>query len=146
MDASNGHSASIEALATRHHRLGWWALFTFATLGLVLESLAGMRVDWYVDANNETRHTMMRLAHAHGSLLAIVNVVFGLSLRARAAWPRRQVASACLVTATLAIPLGFLLGGVWFYGADPGLGIVLVPLGGITLLVALGLMASARST
>jgi hypothetical protein len=51
------------------------------------------------------------------------------------------VASACLRAATLLIPSGFFLGGVYPHGADPGVGVVLVPVGGIALVVALALAA-----
>jgi hypothetical protein len=140
--APSGRSSSLaEAIAWRHHRFGWWTLFGFATLGLVLESLAGLRVAWYVDAHNETRHTMLRLAHAHGTLLAIVNVVFSLVARARPSLAARPVASTGLIAATLSIPLGFTLGGLWFYEGDPGLGILLVPLGALALLVAVASIA-----
>jgi hypothetical protein len=39
------------------------------------------------------------------------------------------------------MPLGFLLGGVVIYGGDPGLPIVLAPLGGLFLVGAVGLAA-----
>jgi hypothetical protein len=139
-------SSPVEAIAMRHHRFGWWSLFVFATLGLVLESLAGLRVAWYVDVHNEIRHTMLRLAHAHGTLLAIVNIVFCVCIRSMQA-PRRirrsAVASACLVAATISMPLGFALGGLWFHAGDPGLGILLVPVGAIALLVAIASIARA---
>ena len=65
----------------RHLRLGWWSLLAFATLGLGLESLHGFKIRAYLDVSNETRRLMWTLAHAHGTLLAILNIVFGLSLR-----------------------------------------------------------------
>ena len=67
--------------ARRHLRLGWWSLFVFATLGLGLESLHGFKVRAYLDVSNETRRLMWTLAHAHGALLGVVNVLFGLALR-----------------------------------------------------------------
>jgi len=66
----------------RHLRLGWWSLLLFATLGLGLESLHGFKVRAYLDVSNETRRLMWTLAHAHGTLLAVLNIVFGLSVRA----------------------------------------------------------------
>src|SRR5207245_9394239 len=68
--------------ARRHLRIGWWSLLVFATLGLVLESLHGFKVRAYLDVSNETRRLMWTLAHAHGTLLGVVNVLFGLTLRA----------------------------------------------------------------
>ena len=39
------------------------------------------------------------------------------------------------------MPMGFFLGGVVIYDGDPGLGILLVPIGGILLFVAVLLTA-----
>ncbi|MDP7573332.1 MAG: hypothetical protein QF391_17145, partial [Myxococcota bacterium] len=52
------------------------------------------------------------------------------------AWRTR--ASWCLAGATLLLPGGFLLGGVWIYGGDPGRGILLVPVGALMLFAAVG--------
>jgi hypothetical protein len=132
-------------LARRHHRVGWWALAGFAAMGLVLESLQGFRAPWYLDADVDTRRTMFRLAHAHGALLGLINVALAAALKsgmlARLASAART--STLLVVGTLAIPLGFVLGGIWFVDADPGYGILLVPLGAIALLASL--LAIARA-
>ena len=50
-----------------------------------------------------------------------------------------------LRAATLLMPAGFFLGGVTVYSGDPGLGIVLVPVGGLLLFVAVLLTARATS-
>src|SRR5438132_14075230 len=68
--------------ARRHLQFGWWSLVVFATLGLVLETLHGFKVRAYLDVSNETRRLMWTLAHAHGTLLAIVHIVFGLTVAA----------------------------------------------------------------
>src|ERR1700674_605038 len=96
--------------AMRHLRFGWWSLLVFATLGLVLESLHGFKVRAYLDVSNETRRLMWTLAHAHGTLLAVVNVLFGLTLRAAPSMTeaRQQFVSKLLVSATVLLPLGFL--------------------------------------
>jgi hypothetical protein len=44
------------------------------------------------------------------------------------------------------MPLGFLAGGVFALGADPGYAIVLVPIGGILLLAGVVDTARAVST
>ena len=109
----------------------------FAALGLILESLQGFKVAAYLDVSNETRRTMWRLAHTHGTLLGAINILFALTLRSS---PTAVVApwiSMTLIAATLLLPLGFFLGGVVFYAGDPGLGVLLVPVGGVLLLVAL---------
>jgi hypothetical protein len=122
----------------RHLRFGWWSLLLFATLGLALESLHAFKVPGYLDVSNETRRLMWTLAHAHGTLLAIVHVIFGLTLRATATPARNpRTASLCLIGSSLLLPGGFFLGGVAFYSGDPGLGVLLVPVGGVLLLVAI---------
>ena len=59
------------------------------------------------------------------------------------AWSARErgVASVCLRGATLLMPTGFFLGGLIVYSGDPGLGIILVPIGGLLLIVAVFLTA-----
>ena len=125
--------------ARRHVRFGWWCLFVSATLGLVLESLHGFKVRAYLDVANETRRLMWTLAHAHGTALAIVNIVFGLSVRIapELVAGRERLISPALIGATLLMPIAFLLGGVTFYGGDPGIGVLLLPVGAFLLLAAL---------
>ena len=41
-----------------------------------------------------------------------------------------------LRAAVVLLPLGFLLGGVWHYKSDPGIGVFLVPAGAVLLLVS----------
>jgi hypothetical protein len=136
--------------ARRHLRIGWWSLLVFATLGLGLESLHGFKVRMYLDVSNETRRLMWTLAHAHGTLLGVINVLFGLTLRVAPSMPsdRQQFVSKLLVGATIVLPLGFFLGGITFYGGDPGLGILLLPIGAMLLLASLFLIAreTAQST
>jgi len=125
--------------ARRHLRVGWWALLVFATLGLVLESLQGFKVAAYLDVSDETRRLMWRLAHAHGTLLGAVNILFALTLKASApaTMPGLARISGTLVAATILLPIGFFVGGVVFYGGDPGVGVLLVPVGAVLLLLAL---------
>jgi len=129
----------------RHLRFGWWSLFVFAAIGLVLESLHGFKVRAYLDVSNETRRLMWTLAHAHGTGLSILNVLFGVYLGAvpGAAARTHSFASPALIGATLLLPGGFFAGGVVFYSGDPGLGIVLLPIGAALLLIALYYVAHA---
>ena len=125
-------------LAQRHLRFGWWTLLLFLTLGLVLEALHGFKVGVYLNPSNETRRLVWTLAHAHGTLFGLVNIAFAFTVGRLPDWPARQrgIASACLRSATLLMPAGFFLGGLRVYSGDPGVGIVLVPVGGLLLLVA----------
>jgi hypothetical protein len=129
--------------ARRHLRFGWWSLLLFATLGLVLESLHGFKVSAYLDVSNETRRLMWTLAHAHGALLSMVHVLFGLSVRVmpELGTRNRPLISRCLIGASIILPGGFFLGGIGSYGGDPGVGVLFVPVGAAALLIALFLLA-----
>jgi hypothetical protein len=131
----------------RHLRVGWWSLLAFLTLGLVLEALSGFKVGLYLDVSSSTRRLMWTLAHAHGTLLSVLNIVFALTLRLVPGWrePPRRTASRCLLGALALMPLGFFLGGVRTHGGDPGLGVLLVPPGAFLLFVAVLLTARASS-
>ena len=124
--------------AVRTHLLfGWWSIFGFGLLGLGLETLHGLKIPLYLDVANETRRLMWTLAHAHGTLLGLVHIAFAFTLRTGSAIgpERRRLVSRCLMGATVALPGGFFLGGVRFYAGDPGLGVVLVPVGAALLLL-----------
>jgi len=127
----------------RHLRVGWWSFLVFATFGLVLESLQGFKVRAYLDVSNETRRLMWTLAHAHGTLLGLLNVLVGLSIRVlpEIGVAHRRLTSAALLTATALVPGGFFLGGIVFYGGDPGLGVLILPIGAVFLLIAAILLA-----
>jgi hypothetical protein len=129
----------------RHLRFGWWSLLVFAALGLVLESLQGFKVRAYLDVSNETRRLMWTLAHAHGVGLAIVNVLFALTLRIpEFRLQKLRLVSSCLISASLLLPGGFFLGGLAFYSGDPGVGVIAVPAGAVLLLSAV--FYTARAT
>ena len=129
-------------LAHRHLRAGWIALAVYLTLGIALEALHGFKVGFYLDVGNETRRLLFRLAHAHGTLLAIVNILYGLTVRA-VPESGRPLASGALLAALVLLPLGFFAGGIVIHGGDPGLPILLVPAGALALLV--GTLVTARA-
>jgi hypothetical protein len=132
--------------ASGHARLGWWMLAVFAGAGLVIESMIGLRTPWLLDVGMETRRVMFRLAHAHGALLGLVNVAFAASLRTGIValdGPELRWPSRLLVTGSVCVPLGFALGGLWFVEADPGPGVVLVPIGALAVVAALVSIARA---
>jgi hypothetical protein len=91
-----------DALVARHLRVGLFGLLVFLTLGVALEALHGFKVGLYLDVGNEARRLSLRLAHAHGTLLSVLHVVFALVLGTRAA-PARAVAERAgrLLTAAL---------------------------------------------
>lgn len=131
-------------LTKRHLQFGWWMLLLFLILGLALEALHGFKAGLYLNVSNSTRRLMWTLAHAHGTLLALVNLGFAFTVRLLPEWKVRErgIASVCLRGATLLMPAGFFLGGAFIYSGDPGVGIVLVPIGGLFLLA--GVLLTAR--
>ncbi|MSR21838.1 MAG: hypothetical protein EXR91_12845 [Gemmatimonadetes bacterium] len=138
-------SPGVGEASRLHLRVGWWSLLVFLTLGLVLEALSGFKVGLYLDVSSSTRRLMWTLAHAHGTLLSVLNVVFAMSLRLLPHWEQssRALASRCLLGALALMPLGFFLGGVRIHGGDPGLGVLLVPPGAFLLFVAVLMTARA---
>jgi hypothetical protein len=132
-------------LGRRHLRFGWWSLLAFLTLGIVLEGLHGLKSGWYLDVPNETRRLMWTLAHAHGTLISLINIVYGIT-----AWtapgPGADLAGASrfLLAANILLPMGFFFGGLFFHDGDPGLGILLVPVGAVALF--LGVLLAARAS
>jgi hypothetical protein len=126
-----------------HLRFGWWMLLAFLTVGLALEALHGFKVGFYLDVSNETRRHMWTLAHAHGALLGLINIAFGLTVSRLPGWvgTSPQLASRCLISGSVLMPAGFALGGVVIYAGDPGLGILLLPVGAALLFTAVFLTA-----
>jgi hypothetical protein len=135
-------SAAGSELNRLHLRFGWWSVAVFGALGLVLETLHGFKIGAYLDGANETRRLMWTLAHAHGTLLGLVHIAFAVSLPMLPPTGRGQrQASRALVGASVLLPGGFFLGGVRFYAGDPGVGVVLVPIGAVLLLLAAATVA-----
>lgn len=127
-----------------HIANGWLGLFVFTCLGLGLEFLHAWKVDQYLNVEQETRRLLWRLAHAHGTLLSLVQLAFAWTLtQMPEATPVRPIrlASQSLSVAALLLPCGFFLGGLGAQQGDPGPGVVLVPLGALSLLIALGVTA-----
>lgn len=123
-----------DAVVVRHLRAGWWGLAAFVALGSVLELLHAVKSPVFVDAGRETTRLLLRLAHAHGTLLAVVNVLYAITVRARAS-ASSTVASAALLAGLVLLPGGFFVGALWAHGGDPGLGVLLVPPGAAALLI-----------
>lgn len=127
-------------------RAGLWLLAVSLPLGLTLEALHAWKVPVYL--GSALRRELWTLAHAHGNLLGILCLAMaavaprlagGGDVRRRERW---------LAVGACTMPLGFFLGGVLNGEGDPSLGIVLVPLGGVCVFVALvqAALAARRST
>ena len=126
------------SLSQRHLQFGWWTLLLFLLLGVILEYLLATKSKGYVPDNYATRRLVWRLAHAHGTLISVLHIAFGLTVSlvptTKQGW--RKTASACLIATSILLPGGFFAGGIFFYDGDPGLGIFLVPVGALTLFIA----------
>lgn len=130
--------------AQRHLRLGLATTALFLAMGLWLEASLGLRAQGLVD--DELRREFLRLGHAHGALLGLVNVALAYALerlRTPAAWATR-IRPAALVGA-LAVGLGFVGGGLWHGPTDPGPLVLAVPAGAMLLLSSLGATVLLRT-
>jgi hypothetical protein len=129
-------------VAGRHYYVGWVALLVFLSLGIFLEGLHGFKLGFYLDPNVKLRREMWRLAHAHGTLLGLVQLAFAASLMRFGRWtaPRLKLVSFFLIDAVVLIPLGFFLGGLYPTETDPWAGVLLVPIGALLLFIAVAII------
>jgi hypothetical protein len=141
MNRPSKHALPGMQLADRNLRFGWLSLLVFLSLGAVLETMHGFKIGWYVDVGNETRRLMFTLAHAHGTLLALVNIAAGLTARNVDRFSLRPSVSFALIWAGILLPAGFFLGGIVIYDGDPGLGVWLVPIGAALLFYSIARIA-----
>jgi hypothetical protein len=144
MSASKNDPLAIlrRQIARRHFSIGWMALLVFLSMGAFLETLHGFKIGFYLDPNAKLRREMWTLAHAHGTLLALVQFAFAAGLMHFGIWTegRLKLASFFLIDAAVLIPLGFFLGGLFPTESDPWIGIYLVPLGALLLFIAVTLI------
>ena len=137
--------AEWEALARRHQVWGWRLLAFFMTCGLLLEGMHGFKIGLYLDPNNTLRRELWTLAHAHGTLIAIIQLAFS-QVVSRHWWsslPQIRLCSFLYFGAAFFLPAGFFLGGIKPYSnSDPWIGIWWVPLGALFLIMAAIITAS----
>lgn len=149
MSAKNQDPKKSEThLVLNHLRFGWIWILVFLSLGILLEVFHGFKVGWYLDVSNDTRRLMWRLAHAHGTFLGLVHIAFALTAAHFPNWNPKEsrTAGALLTSASALIPGGFFLGGVWIHGGDPGIGIILLPVGAVLLFAAVWTTLRAAAT
>jgi hypothetical protein len=122
-------------------RFGWTAIALFLLLGLVLEFFHLIKAPFYVET--AIRRELWTLAHAHGTLLGLINVGFAATaMRCLDSENSRALASWLLRVGAAAVPAGFFLGGVGQSEGDPSLFIMLVPAGALLMLA--GALVTAR--
>ena len=125
-------------------RFGWTSLAVWALFGLALETAHGFKLAVYLD--DDLRHTLLRLAHAHGVILALVVVAFGktadeLYVASSDAARGAALTGRLLRVGALVIPAGFGLSAIAPHEGDPGVAVALVPAG--ALVFASGLVRAA---
>jgi hypothetical protein len=125
-------------------RTGWLLLAVSLPMGVTLEALHGFKVGWYLAS--EMRRELWRLAHAHGTLLGILCLVFVALAPAHIAERPRGSIARLLRWGAVLMPLGFFAGGILNSEGDPSLGIVLSPIGAALLIVALARCALSRTS
>jgi hypothetical protein len=125
-------------LARRHYLAGWCGLLVFLSLGGLLETLHGFKWGFYLDPEHKLRRELWTLAHAHGTLLSLVQIGFAAGLLHFGRWTERRLrlASFFLLDALALMPLGFFLGGLAHTESDPSPGVLLVPVGALLLFLA----------
>ena len=120
------------AAARASLRYGFTALLAFLLGGLGLEFLHLIKAPWYLD--HHLRRELWVLGHAHGALLALLNLAYAAALLAV---PAVAAAGRWLRWGSALVPAGFLLGGVGNSESDPSLAILLTPIGAALLALAL---------
>ncbi|MCY3003543.1 MAG: hypothetical protein NTV21_17245 [Planctomycetota bacterium] len=116
-------------------RTGWILLATSLPLGITLEALHAFRVRGFLES--PVRREMWRLAHAHGTLLALLLLAFVAVAERHLKEERHAAIARDLRIGAIAMPLGFFLGGILNGEGDPSLFVALVPVGALFLVVAL---------
>ena len=134
-------NTELSAVARRHLRIGWLGLVAFVVLGLVLEAFHAFKVPLYLDVGNETRRLMWTLAHAHGTLLSLVQLAVASTAALLGADVVSEAASRAMLAGWALLPLGFFLGGIGTFGGDPGPGVFLAPVGALATLLGMVLVA-----
>jgi hypothetical protein len=112
-------------------------------MGLVLEAMYGLRAQAWMD--DDLRREFLRLGHAHGGLLGVLNVALGwamVRLQTPQEWARRIRVAA--LGGAVAVGLGFIGAGLWHGPTDPGPLVLVVPAGAMSLLTALVAVAVVR--
>jgi hypothetical protein len=137
----NSTSQDRERLTLLHQRLGWSGLLVFSVLGITLEVLLAWKVPFLIDGAEVERRHLLRLGHAHGTLLSLLQLGFCTTIP-HLDPERRQtrLGSRLLGSALVLLPLGFVAGGATAAGGDPGIPIVLVPLGALLLLAGVTIL------
>lgn len=139
-------STPLDTTIRQYLVLGWTLLALAAFFGLGLEAMHGLKLGFYLDLDVQVRRHMWTLCHAHATMLGLLQLGLAMTIQCMPAIAFHRATiwgGRLLLAAALLMPSGFFLGGLWFYAGDPGLGVLLVPIGGAALVAALLLIAFA---
>lgn len=144
--SSTVNLSTPQQISRGHLKFGWTSLACFCLLGIFLEALHGFKIEWYLSETMAARRGCWLAAHASGTCLSLLHIVFAVTVVYLADWrPKsRLVTSYSLSSATVLIPAGFLLAGCFLRDAKPGMGMGLV-LAAVLLLLSV-LLATATNT
>lgn len=126
-----------------HVRWSVLGLALFLCSGLLIEGALGNRIQGYV--NDALLREFVRLGHAHGGLLLVVNLGMAAAIReleTPEAWARP--ARWAGLSGAVLVGIGFASAGVWHGPTDPGPTVLLVPAGALALIGALVVVALVR--
>ena len=125
-----------------HTRFGWTLLLVSLVFGAVMETLEGFR--WAPLVRDAWLQRLWSLAHFHGAAFGLLNLIYVPWADTPALGEgRRTSASRMLMVGSVAMPLGFLLGGIGHPEGDPSIGIFLAPMGGLFVIYAVAVQTLA---
>jgi hypothetical protein len=127
-----------------HIRLSLACVAVFLAMGLWLEAMMGLRTQGWMD--DTLRRELLRLGHAHGGLLGLLNVAMAWAMHRLGtpqAWAR-GIRGAALGGAVL-VGFGFVGGGLWHGPTDPGPLVLLAPAGAMLMITAIIAVALVRA-
>jgi hypothetical protein len=137
----NDHPLDPDGLGVRRTvRVGWLLLAVSLPFGVALEALHALKAPLYL--GSDVRREMWRLAHAHGTLLGVVCLVFAALAPVHVAQRIRASVARQIRWGAVLMPLGFFAGGILNSEGDPSLGVLITPVGAVLLIVALARVAS----
>jgi hypothetical protein len=133
---------AAEGRARVHARFGWTLLLVSLVFGAVMETLEGFR--WAPLVRDAWMQRLWSLAHFHGAAFGLLNLIYVPWADTKAlSESRRTSASRMLRVGSVAMPLGFLLGGIGHPEGDPSIGIFLSPVGGLFVIYAVAVQTLA---
>ena len=140
-----GWYRNLPVTVDRHLRFSLALCAVFLAAGLWLEAMFGLRAGGWVD--DPIRREFLRLGHAHGGVLALLNLGLSWSMH-RLRTPERWARAARVAAwaGALAVGAGFMAGGLWHGATDPGPPVLVVPAGALSILAALVVVVLVRPT